>query len=67
MGAVLGLDTQLIEDGMYLVAEHESAGIVGCGGWSKRKTLFGSDRREGREDTLLVAFHETAGRLMEGY
>ncbi len=49
---VYGVDTQLIADGTYLVAEIESE-IVACGGWSKRKTLYGGDQFEAREDTLL--------------
>ncbi len=53
LGTVLGLDSQLIADGTYLVALTETGEICGCGGWSKRKTLFGSDRGPGREDTLL--------------
>jgi GNAT superfamily N-acetyltransferase len=55
--AVFGVDTQLVSDGTYLVAETRSANnervIAGCGGWSKRKTLFGADQWSGREDTLL--------------
>ena len=57
---VFGVDSQLIEDGTYLVAEvrdDADAGtqhvITGCGGWSKRKTLYGSDHWTGREDELL--------------
>ena len=54
---VYGVDSQLIADGTYLVAETEGeAGkevIVGCGGWSKRKTLFGGDHWSGRQDALL--------------
>ena len=49
---VYGVDSQLIADGTYFVVEAESA-IVGCGGWSKHKTLFGGDRWTGREDALL--------------
>jgi GNAT superfamily N-acetyltransferase len=49
---VFGVDSQLIADGTYIVAESESM-IVGCGGWSKRKTLYGSDHWSGREDSLL--------------
>jgi GNAT superfamily N-acetyltransferase len=57
LGTVLGLDTQLVADGTYFVAESVGAAghplVVACGGWSKRKTLFGSDHRQGREDALL--------------
>lgn len=49
---VYGVDSQLIADGTYFVVEAESV-IVGCGGWSKHKTLFGGDRWTGREDALL--------------
>jgi GNAT superfamily N-acetyltransferase len=65
LATVYGVDTQLIADGTYFVAEAgESVGaavqesttstiIVGCGGWSKRKTLYGGDQWTGREATLL--------------
>jgi GNAT superfamily N-acetyltransferase len=55
---VYGVDSQLIEDGTYLVAEITGAAtatkcIVACGGWSKRRTLYGGDQFAGREDSLL--------------
>jgi GNAT superfamily N-acetyltransferase len=54
---VFGVDSQLIADGTYLVAEATTVGsapvIAGCGGWSKRKTLYGGDQFTGREDLLL--------------
>jgi GNAT superfamily N-acetyltransferase len=56
LGTVLGLDTQLVADGTYFVAEARAGCahfLAGCGGWSKRKTLFGSDRAEVREPELL--------------
>jgi len=43
-----GLDTQLIKDGTYFVAEATGM-LVGCGGWSKRKTLFGGDKHTERD------------------
>ncbi len=49
---VYGVDTQLIRDQTYFAVE--AAGIiVGCGGWSRRKTLFGGDLHIGREDAFL--------------
>jgi GNAT superfamily N-acetyltransferase len=58
---VYGVDSQLIADGTYYVVEVEpEAVIVGCGGWSKRKTLFGGDRWTGREDSLLNPHHDAA-------
>jgi len=58
LATVYGVDTQLIADGTYLVAEAEGGAsaaplIVGCGGWSKRKTLYGGDQWTGREAALL--------------
>jgi len=54
LGTVLGIDTQLIADRTYFVAECvDSKRLAGCGGWSKRKTLFGADRGPGREPELL--------------
>jgi GNAT superfamily N-acetyltransferase len=54
LGAWLGLDTQLVLDGTYFVAEvPASAELAACGGWSRRKTPFGSDHRPGRDDALL--------------
>lgn len=60
---VFGVDTQLIDDGTYFVAEarvDRDRVKAGCGGWSKRKTLFGSDHYAGREDTLLDPAHDAA-------
>lgn len=50
--SVYGVDSQLIADCTYYAAESDGT-LVGCGGWSKRKTLYGGDRWTGREDDLL--------------
>jgi N-acetylglutamate synthase-like GNAT family acetyltransferase len=47
-----GVDTQLLADETYFVAE-EAGQIVGCGGWSFRSTLFGGDARAGRDSSIL--------------
>jgi GNAT superfamily N-acetyltransferase len=75
LATVYGVDTQLIADGTYFVAESgtgaggcraETAAptfaplIVGCGGWSKRKTLYGGDQWTGREAALLDPQHDAA-------
>ena len=52
LGTVFGVDSRLIEDGTYFVAE-ESGVLAGCGGWSKRRTLFGTNNSPVREDALL--------------
>jgi GNAT superfamily N-acetyltransferase len=58
---VLGLDTQLIRDATYFVAESsQTSKLAGCGGWSKRRTLFGADGGPGREATLLDPLTDAA-------
>lgn len=72
---VFGVDSQLIADGTYLLAEtipgvgekcadQKSAAvqpvIVACGGWSKRKTLYGGDRWRNRQDDLLDPANDAA-------
>lgn len=62
--SVYGVDSQLIADGTYLVAEIESQDgnptVVACGGWSKRKTLYGGDQFAAREDSLLDPSRDAA-------
>jgi len=58
LASVYGVDSQLIADGTYYVAEvpdpkASGACIVACGGWSQRKTLFGGDQYAARQDSLL--------------
>jgi acyl-CoA thioesterase FadM/GNAT superfamily N-acetyltransferase len=50
--SAFGVDSQLISDGTYLVAEANGS-IVGCGGWSRRRTLFGGDARAHRDSSEL--------------
>src|SRR5271154_3036696 len=47
-----GIDSQLLDDATYFVAEEDGA-LAGCGGWSYRSTLFGGDARAGRDASLL--------------
>jgi GNAT superfamily N-acetyltransferase len=49
---IMGLDTQLIDDGTYFVVEADGR-IAGCGGWSRRATLYGGDQSPGRNAALL--------------
>ncbi|HEV7676463.1 MAG TPA: GNAT family N-acetyltransferase [Candidatus Angelobacter sp.] len=63
---VFGVDSQLIDDGTYLLVQAgpldsgKSPVIVACGGWSKRKTLYGGDRWRDRRDDLLDPANEAA-------
>jgi gamma-glutamylcyclotransferase (GGCT)/AIG2-like uncharacterized protein YtfP/GNAT superfamily N-acetyltransferase len=50
--AIMGIDTRLVDDGTYFVVEDDGA-LAGCGGWSRRATLFGGDHTSGRDDALL--------------
>ncbi len=74
LATVYGVDSQLIADGTYFAVEARAGAdrtkdptsdprpsrIVGCGGWSKRKTLYGGDHWTGREDSLLDPQTDTA-------
>jgi GNAT superfamily N-acetyltransferase len=61
---VYGVDTQLIADRTYFAAEETEITneplVVGCGGWSKRKTLYGGDQYTQREDSLLDPANDAA-------
>jgi GNAT superfamily N-acetyltransferase len=55
LASVYGVDSRLIADGTYFVVtpENDPGVTVGCGGWSRRQTLYGGDQWSGREDSLL--------------
>lgn len=57
--AIMGLDTQLIEDGTYFVIEADGD-LAGCGGWSRRATLYGGDQSPGRNAALLEPARDAA-------
>lgn len=49
---IMGLDTQLIDDRTYFIVERDGA-LAGCGGWSRRATLYGGDHTPGRQPVIL--------------
>jgi GNAT superfamily N-acetyltransferase len=49
---LMGLDSQLVEDGTYFVVEVDGR-LAGCGGWSRRATLYGGNQTPGRDAALL--------------
>ena len=59
LDTAFGVDSELIRDGTYFAAEAGGA-LVGCGGWSRRRTLLGGDRQAGRASELLDPVHDAA-------
>jgi GNAT superfamily N-acetyltransferase len=59
LGTVFGVDSQLIRDGTYFVVEHETQ-LVGCGGWSKRRSLYGGDAHRIEPDSELDPSRDAA-------
>jgi GNAT superfamily N-acetyltransferase len=57
--AIMGLDTQLIDDGTYFIVELDKD-LAGCGGWSRRATLYGGDQTSGRSAAMLDPAVEAA-------
>lgn len=50
--AIMGVDTQLVDDGTYYVVDVDGQ-VAGCGGWSRRATLYGGDHVSGRSNEML--------------
>jgi GNAT superfamily N-acetyltransferase len=59
LGPVFGVDRQLIQDGTYFVVE-QGAEIIGCGGWSKRRAVFGGDSHRREPDGEIDPAHDAA-------
>lgn len=49
---IFGVDSQLVEDRTYFVVDTEGP-LIGCGGWSRRQTLYGGDKKKTGTDPLL--------------
>jgi GNAT superfamily N-acetyltransferase len=56
---IMGLDRQLVADGTYFIVEADGR-IAGCGGWSRRATLYGGDHTPGRDPELLDPTRDAA-------
>jgi GNAT superfamily N-acetyltransferase len=56
---IMGLDSQLVTDGTYFIVEADGH-IAGCGGWSRRATLYGGDQTPGRDTALLDPLADAA-------
>ncbi|WP_029603587.1 GNAT family N-acetyltransferase [Kozakia baliensis] len=64
--AVMGLDTQLVRDGTYAVVE-DSGNAVGCGGWSRRATLYGGDHSTALRNPALLEPGRNPARIRAMY
>ena len=61
--SVFGIDTDLIDDETYFVAEAPHGKLAGCGGWSKRKTLYGASRYDESRDSSELDPATDAARI----
>ncbi len=64
--SIMGLDTQLVADRTYFIVE-EAGRIAGCGGWSRRATLYGGDHSTSQRDAALLDIAKDAARVRAMY
>nr|WP_235074365.1 GNAT family N-acetyltransferase [Asticcacaulis sp. AC466] len=64
--AIMGLDTQLVHDQTYFMVEADGA-LAGCGGWSRRATLYGGDHSTASRDAALLDPRRDAARVRAMY
>jgi GNAT superfamily N-acetyltransferase len=66
--SIMGLDTQLVADRTYFVVEDAASGrLAGCGGWSRRATLYGGDHSTSQRDAALLDIARDAARVRAMY
>lgn len=59
VSSIFGVDSELIADGTYFIAEADRE-LIGCGGWSRRRTLFGGDQAASRQAGVLDPAQDAA-------
>jgi GNAT superfamily N-acetyltransferase len=66
--SIMGLDTQLVADRTYFIVEDAGSGrLAGCGGWSRRATLYGGDHSTSQRDAALLDMARDAARVRAMY